>query len=168
MPIIRSTEMNQQTAYDVQHWLYCVRLAEKRQVRVHMNLPLAQNFSGIIIPIIRSTEVNQQTAYDVQHWSCCVRLAEKRQVLVHMNLPLAQTFSGIIMPIIRSTEVNQQTAYDVQHWTCCFRLAEKRHTNLPLLCKSNITRPMLYIISGLFVHFCTPDDGHNDGRNMLS
>jgi organic hydroperoxide reductase OsmC/OhrA len=36
MPIIRSTEVNQQTAYDVQHWSCCVRLAEKRQVRVNL------------------------------------------------------------------------------------------------------------------------------------
>jgi hypothetical protein len=36
MPIIRSTEVNQQTAYDVQGWSCCVRLAEKRQVRVHL------------------------------------------------------------------------------------------------------------------------------------
>jgi hypothetical protein len=36
MPIIRSTEVNQQTAYDVQHWSCCVRLAEKMQVRVHL------------------------------------------------------------------------------------------------------------------------------------
>jgi hypothetical protein len=36
MPIIRSTEMNQQTAYDVQRWLCCIKLAEKRQVRVHL------------------------------------------------------------------------------------------------------------------------------------
>jgi hypothetical protein len=28
--------MNQQTAYDVQHWLCFIRLAEKRQVRVHL------------------------------------------------------------------------------------------------------------------------------------
>jgi hypothetical protein len=35
MPIIRSTEVNQQTTYDVQHWSCCVRLAEKRQVLVH-------------------------------------------------------------------------------------------------------------------------------------
>jgi hypothetical protein len=58
------------------------------------------------------------------------------------------------------------------------RLAEKRQvscglvgceeTNLPLLCKSNTTRPVLYIISGLLVHICTPDDGDNDARNMLS
>jgi hypothetical protein len=27
---------------------------------------------------------------------------------------------------------------------------------------------VLYIINGLLVHFCTPDDGHNDARNMLS
>jgi hypothetical protein len=27
--------VNQQTAYDVQHWLCCIRLAEKRQVPVH-------------------------------------------------------------------------------------------------------------------------------------
>jgi hypothetical protein len=26
---------------------------------------------------------------------------------------------------------------------------------------------VLYIIIGLLVHFCTPDDGHNDARNML-
>jgi hypothetical protein len=36
MPIIGSTEVNQQTAYDEQHWSCCVRLAEKRQVRVHL------------------------------------------------------------------------------------------------------------------------------------
>jgi hypothetical protein len=36
MPIIRSTEVNQQTAYDVQHWSCCVRVAEKRQVHVHL------------------------------------------------------------------------------------------------------------------------------------
>jgi hypothetical protein len=36
MPIVRSKEMNQQTAYDVQHWSCCVRLAQKRQVRVHL------------------------------------------------------------------------------------------------------------------------------------
>jgi hypothetical protein len=35
MPIIKSAEVNQQTVYDVQHWLHCVRLAEKRQVLVH-------------------------------------------------------------------------------------------------------------------------------------
>jgi hypothetical protein len=33
---MRSTEVNKQTAYDVQHWSCCVRLAEKRQVRVHL------------------------------------------------------------------------------------------------------------------------------------
>jgi hypothetical protein len=31
-----------------------------------------------------------------------------------------------------------------------------------------MTQPVLYIISGLLVHFCTPDDGRNDARNMLS
>jgi hypothetical protein len=39
---------------------------------------------------------------------------------------------------------------------------------MTLLCKSNTTRPVLYIISGLLVHFCTTDDEHNDARNMLS
>jgi hypothetical protein len=88
------------------------------------------------------------------------------------------------MPIIRSTEVNQQTAYDVQHWSSLVREESRScalvrceetslhtqqvHTNLPLLCKSNTKRPVLYIISVLLVHFCPPDDGHNNARNMLS
>jgi hypothetical protein len=59
------------------------------------------------------------------------------------------------MSIIRSTDVNQQTAYDVKHWSCCVRLAENRQVRV-------------HIISGLLVHFCSPDDGHNDARNMLS
>jgi hypothetical protein len=66
-------------------------------------------------------------------------------------------FTPNIMPIIRSTEVNQQTAYDVQHWSCCVRLAEKRQIRVHMLSAPN-----------KFVHFCTPDDGHNDARNMLS
>jgi hypothetical protein len=85
MPIIRSTEVNQQTDYDVQHWSCCVRLAEKRQIRVHLlGVKRRSLFTPNIMPIIRSTEVNQQTDYDVQHWLCCVRLAEKRQVRVNL------------------------------------------------------------------------------------
>jgi hypothetical protein len=36
MPIIGSTEVKQQTAYDVQNWLCCIRLVEKRQVPVNL------------------------------------------------------------------------------------------------------------------------------------
>jgi hypothetical protein len=36
MPIIRSTGVNLETAYDVQHWSCCVRLADKKQARVHL------------------------------------------------------------------------------------------------------------------------------------
>jgi hypothetical protein len=42
------------------------------------------------------------------------------------------------------------------------------HKNLPLLCKSNTTQPVLYIISGLLVHVSTPDDGHSDAENTWS
>jgi hypothetical protein len=70
------------------------------------------------------------------------------------------------MPIIRSTEVNQKTVYDVQHWSCCVRLAEKRQVRVHLLGVKR--RPVLYVISGLLVHFCTPDDGYNDAQNLLS
>jgi hypothetical protein len=86
MPIIGSTELKQQTAYDVQHWSYCVRLAEKRQVRVHLlgvKRRLVACF-GHHYAHHQEYEVKQQTAYDVRHWSYCVRLAEKRQVRVHL------------------------------------------------------------------------------------
>jgi hypothetical protein len=94
------------------------------------------------MPITRSTFVNQQTAYDVQHWLCCVVLAEKRQVRVH--------FLGLRRRNYESSPHIQQV-----------------HKKLRLLCKYKITRPMLHIISGLLVHFCTPDDGHNNTRNIF-
>jgi hypothetical protein len=55
MPIIRSAEVNQQTAYDVQHWSCCVRLAEKRQVLVHLlgvkrRLVMMMMMMGIMMP----------------------------------------------------------------------------------------------------------------------
>jgi hypothetical protein len=65
------------------------------------------------------------------------------------------------MPIIRSTEFNQQTAYDVQHCN----INRVKYGGLHL---EPVYVTVLYIISGLLVEFCAPDDGHNDARNMLS
>jgi hypothetical protein len=39
---------------------------------------------------------------------------------------------------------------------------------IPPLLKSTTTRPVLNTVCGLSALSCTPDDGHNDARNMLT
>jgi len=65
---------------------------------------------------------------------------------------LFQHVSGIIMPIIRRTRPCI-TAYGVLHWLCWLWLCAAGSQNVCTVCSN--TR------SG------SPDDGHNDARNML-
>jgi hypothetical protein len=99
-----------------------------------------------------------------------------------MFLLVTQYVSGIIMPIIRRTRQSRQIAYGVQHWPCCNRLEmvfvgggfttretipKQVHTELPHLLQSVAARPVLYTVGDLSALSCSPDDGHNDARNML-
>ena len=68
------------------------------------------------------------------------------QMFIH-NLIKSQHVSGIIMPIVRRTDCVKPRV--VLTWMCWLRLcgAEKRAERT--------------------VRSCSPDDGHNDARNML-
>ena len=64
-------------------------------------------------------------------------------------IKLSQHVSGIIMPIIRRTIVCTP-AYGVLH---CNKRLQLQFTVQNTICGS--------------AHYCSPDDGHNDARNML-
>ena len=74
---------------------------------------------------------------------------------------LSQHVSGIIIPIIRRTRPCT-TAYGVLHWLCWLWLcgAASWAVCTVLLFDSNCT-------TCGSTRSCSPDDGHNDARNML-
>ena len=72
---------------------------------------------------------------------------------------LTQQFSGIIMPIVRRTDDVNNCMWSMPGCVGCSRV-ELGH-ELCALCESTFTHAVVYIV-------CSPDDGHNDARNMLS
>ena len=76
---------------------------------------------------------------------------------------LTQNVSGIIMPIISRTDYVNNCMWSMPGCAGCSRAELGR--DLCALCESWYTRltphAVVYIV-------CSPGDGHNDARNMLS
>jgi hypothetical protein len=77
--------------------------------------------------------------------------------MMMMYLLVSQHVSAIIMPIIRRMVQNRQRL------RC---RSQQVHTEPPLLHESTAGRPVLYTI-GVVGLYHSPDDGHDDARNML-
>ena len=77
---------------------------------------------------------------------------------------LFQHVSGIIMPIIRRTRVCT-AAYFVLHCLSNINL-NSAHSSRPSATQPQSSQPVQNTICGS-THSCSPDDGHNDARNML-
>ena len=97
---------------------------------------------------------------------------------------LSQHVSGIIMPIIRRTRVCT-AAYEVLHWLWLLSLCgagtravctvkvncsnsnfHSAHSSRPSSTQPQPSQPVQNTIRRS-AHSCSPDDGHNDARNML-
>ena len=87
---------------------------------------------------------------------------------------LSQHVSGIIMPIIRRKRVCTAT-YGVLDWLCGAGTravctvkvtVHSAHNSLPRSTQPQPSQPVQNTICGS-AHSCSPDDGHNDARNML-
>ena len=97
---------------------------------------------------------------------------------------LSQHVSGIMMPIIRRTRVCT-AAYGVLHWlwwlwlcgagtqaVCTVKVTVRlsnlhsAHSLRPTSTQPQPSQPVQNTICGS-AHSCSPDDGHNDARNML-
>jgi len=74
---------------------------------------------------------------------------------------LSQHVSGIIMPIIRRTRLCT-TAYGVLRWLCWLSLCEAG----PSSTQPKPAQTVQNTICGS-TQSCSPDNGHNDARNML-
>ena len=87
---------------------------------------------------------------------------------------LTQPISGIIMPIVRRTDSVNNCMWNMSGCVGCSH-AELGH-ELCALCESwyktqictTVANTTRHISHAVVYIVCSPDDGHNDARNMLS
>ena len=79
---------------------------------------------------------------------------------------LTQHVSGIIMPIIRRTDYVYNCIWSMPGCVGCSR-AELGH-ELCALCETSCVHCVKVGIPTVVYIVCSPDDGHNDARNMMS
>ena len=82
--------------------------------------------------------------------------------LVFIIKRLSQHVSGIIMLIFRRTRLCVN-AYGVLHWLCWLWLCA---VVLRAVCTQFAAQPLQNTICS-YTKSCSPEDGHNDARNML-
>ena len=124
---------------------------------------LSQHVSGIIMPFIRRTRVCT-AAYGVLHWLWWLWLCGAGTRAVSRTVTFTVHTARVPSPHNHSHH-NHRSCVHCECY-CSNSIFHNAHSPRPSSTQPQTAQPVQNTICGS-AHSCSPDDGHNDVRNML-